>query len=139
MASNSNPAVQHGAVNLYRAAAVELYRRAADLGDPFATANLGFAHMEGDHVALDVERGLRLVRQGAAEGNSHAALWLTERYLSGGGGIDRDPAEARTVLDACAREEPHHGHVVDFRDDPGGDAEVRCETVEAGADGAFGR
>ncbi len=84
-----------------RALAVERYRAAADLGDPYGTANLGFALMEGEVVPRDVPRGIELVHSGAAAGNAHAALWLAERYGAGDGGFSADPSRARAVLEAC--------------------------------------
>ena len=50
---------------------------------PLATANIGFAHLRGELLPLDTERGMALIKQGAAEGNGHAALWLAEGYLDG--------------------------------------------------------
>lgn len=85
-----------------RERALELYERASTLGDPYGTANIGFALLDGEGVEGDVERGLEMIERAAEEGNAHAALWLAHRRLEGDGQVPRDAAAAVRVLERCA-------------------------------------
>jgi len=84
---------------------LELYRKAMELGDPYAMANIGFATLGGDGIDRDPGRGVELLVSAAQGGNAHAALWLAERWLEGAQDIPRDPARAVEILEACVSQE----------------------------------
>jgi hypothetical protein len=53
------------------------------LADPYGTANLGFAMIDGEGLAEDRERGIEFVRAAAECGNSHAAMWIATLAIAG--------------------------------------------------------
>lgn len=92
-------------VELDRERSIELYTQAHGLGDPYATANLGFAALDGEVVPKDRARGVALLTRAAEEGNAHAAKWLAGQLLEGAEDIPRDEAEAVRLLESCVAEE----------------------------------
>lgn len=80
------------------ASAKDLTVAAAGKGQPAAMARLGQALLEGDNVAPDPARGMRLLREALDRGEPGAALELGRAYLQGSGGIGVDLDKAEQFL-----------------------------------------
>jgi TPR repeat protein len=71
------------------------YTRAAELGDPEAQNDLGWSLMFGMHGApVDIERGLRWIKEAARQGEVHGQTTLGDCYEKGRG-VPRDYVQAR--------------------------------------------
>jgi TPR repeat protein len=66
-----------------RKKAFELYRKAADQGDPRGINNLGSEYMDGESVEKDTAKGLELYRKAAEKGYSQAQYNLATCYYLG--------------------------------------------------------
>jgi serine/threonine protein kinase len=73
--------------------AIDLFRRAADLGEPRAMQDLGEIFMEGTVVAKNDEEAARWFRKGAERGNVSAMLFLGGMYRLGNG-VEQSDKEA---------------------------------------------
>ncbi len=73
--------------------AIDLFRRAADLGEPRAMQDLGEIFMEGTVVAKNDEEAARWFRKGAERGNASAMLFLGGMYRLGNG-VEQSDKEA---------------------------------------------
>jgi serine/threonine protein kinase len=73
--------------------AIDLFRRAADLGEPRAMQDLGEIFMEGTVVAKNDEEAARWFRKGAEKGNASAMLFLGGMYRLGNG-VEQSDKEA---------------------------------------------
>ena len=89
-----------------RTQALDYYRHASELGESYATGNLGFALIEGDGIERDDERGFEFIERAGVMGNANAALWFAQCLLSGNQeGLARDEARAVLVLEKCVAED----------------------------------
>ncbi|GEM_PF-3980104 len=78
------------------------FRRAAELGLPEGKASWGYFLLHGrGGVEQDVEQGIRLVREAAAEGSAYALRVLAEAYMKGLG-VPRDVDRAVTLIRRAA-------------------------------------
>lgn len=82
--------------------AVRLFRQAADRGEPYALADIGWRTLDGIGVKQDVAKGARLVRQ-AAEGGEPWGMRLTGFAYDTGNGVPRDFNEARRWYERAVR------------------------------------
>ncbi len=73
--------------------AIDLFRRAADLGEARAMQDLGEIFMEGTAVAKNDEEAARWFRKGAEKGNASAMLFLGGMYRLGNG-VEQSDKEA---------------------------------------------
>jgi serine/threonine protein kinase len=83
--------------------AVDLFRKAADLGESRAMQDLGEIFMEGTVVAKNDEEAAKWFRKGADKGNSSAMLFLGGMYRLGDGVEQSDTDAAswfRKAVDA---------------------------------------
>ena len=78
------------------------FRRAAELDLPEGKASWGYYLLHGrGGVEQDVEEGIRLVREAAAEGSAYALRVLAEAYMKGLG-VPRDVDRAVTLIRRAA-------------------------------------
>jgi len=77
--------------------AEKLFRLAADRGDVMAQCNYG-AMLKG----RDMEAALYYFKLSAAKGYANAEMMLGLAYYHGEGGVERDLAEARRLLELAA-------------------------------------
>jgi serine/threonine protein kinase len=73
--------------------ALELFRKAADLGEPQAMKELGDMLMEGNGVTQDNDEAAKWFRKAADKGNTPAMLSLGGMYLLGNG-VEQNDTEA---------------------------------------------
>jgi TPR repeat protein len=73
--------------------AIDWYRRAAALDEPFAHARLGSLLLAGDRVRADTTEAIRLLRKAAEAGEPFGTAQLAFAYQNGAG-LRRDLAEA---------------------------------------------
>lgn len=77
--------------------AYQLFKKAADLGDPNGMGLAGAALVRGDGVAKDEKAGLQLVQDGLTKQGLDARLEYVKLLLSGEG-VQKDPARAQKTL-----------------------------------------
>ena len=70
------------------------YKKAADLGNLYALANLGWFSVYGLDGPVDVEAGRKAFEKGAISGNHAAQASLAFLYRDGYGGVEKNNAEA---------------------------------------------
>jgi TPR repeat protein len=80
----------------------ELFATAALGGQPIAIARLGRSLLTGEGVKADPEKGLRILNELLAKGETEAAFELGRAYLDGAGTIAPDPAKAEQYLRQAA-------------------------------------
>lgn len=83
--------------------AVDKFRRAADLNDPAAMANLGTMYLNGTGVPQDASHALQLLVQAANKGNRTAAENLGTLCEYGISGVARNPVRAYQWYEVAAR------------------------------------
>ena len=84
--------------------AYQLFKKAAELGDPDGMGLAGEAMVKGAGVAKDESNGMQLVQSGMAKGSVDARLAYA-KFLLSGEGVPHDPALAsRTLLEGVSTE-----------------------------------
>lgn len=82
--------------------AFELMQRAAEMGDPVGTGNLGVYYMKGLGLGkADPVKAAQLFKKGADMDDGQSMFYLAQCY-DGGLGVGKNPAEARTYYRAAA-------------------------------------
>jgi TPR repeat protein len=77
--------------------AYQLFKKAADLGDPNGMGLAGAALVRGDGVAKDEKGGMQLVQDGLAKQSVDARLEYVKLLLNGEG-VQKNPARAQQML-----------------------------------------
>ncbi len=111
-ASNGDQEMQQAA-RLHRAgdtaAAVMIWTRWANKGDPNAAYNLAVIHQHGDGVARNLGEALRWYRRAADAGDKAAQLQIGLMYQNGEG-VKMDAVEAHRWFTADRQHHLHHEH-----------------------------
>ena len=81
--------------------AVDLYRRAAEMGEVSAQYCLGISYQEGNGVNIDEKEAARWFKEAAENGDASAQEELGECYISGRG-VDKDEKEALKWFETAA-------------------------------------
>jgi TPR repeat protein len=90
-------AQQHGFLKVDRST-IDLIRAAADTGHRGALSGLGTAYLVGESVPIDRKRGVKLLEEALAKGESAAAYELGRAYLMGAAGLTVDVNLAEKYL-----------------------------------------
>ena len=81
------------------ARAVDLYRRAAEKGDPEGELGLGGMYAAGEGVERDTDQARYWIERAARQGHGPAIVVLANAFAMGQLGLERDVARAREWLE----------------------------------------
>ena len=79
---------------------MRLFRKAANLGNAEAIANLALMYFAGDGVARDMTEAVRLFRKAADLGNADATFNLALMYDNGAGVVQNRRKAAELIVSA---------------------------------------
>ena len=82
--------------------AFQLYTIAAGMDNANAISNLARLYRDGTGAPKDVAKAVELYRRAAELGNPFAPYQLSLLYMSGADGVERNPEEARRLLELSA-------------------------------------
>lgn len=84
------------------AQAFELYRKAAEAGDPVGQYGLGTMYASGEGVSRDTEQAVHWFRRSAEQGYGQAMVVLGDAYLAGDLGLPQDQEEGMSWINRAA-------------------------------------
>lgn len=79
--------------------AVRLFKLAVTEGDMLAATNLGIMYLKGEGIPVDAPEAARLFQMAAAENDAVAGYYLSTMYRDGLGGLPKDEAWAKRLLE----------------------------------------
>jgi uncharacterized protein len=84
-------------------AAIQHYKKAAEMGHVEAQAVMGVTYERGTNVPQDYQKAAQWYEKAAGQGHAGAQLNLGQMYAKGQG-VPRDPAKARQLIEAAAKQ-----------------------------------
>jgi len=88
----------------YQEALPLLEKKVEEGEDAEAFGMLGLAYLNGTIVKQDVDKGMKLISQGADKGDEIAMFNLATIYETGEYGIEKDVQKAKSLFERCAKE-----------------------------------